>query len=81
MTRQPQVYTKSERINGVRVKSEDEVVTEEFVRTFTSAETRRFFASLGGTETFGKHPSGVIYLLSTSPNGEIHETVFTPLFR
>jgi hypothetical protein len=73
-------YLKSERRNGVRTASEDEEVDQEYFDRFTSLETRRWFENLGGTEEMRRNRSGVIYLKSTSPDGdEVREVVFTPI--
>lgn len=69
-------YTMSEVKNGVRI--EDTTVTAQFVQNYSSPETRAFFESLGGTETYRKR-NGVITVTSSSPDGALNrKVVFTP---
>lgn len=73
-------YLMSESYNDERDPSEDREVDDEFVRRFTSLETRRWFEGLGGTEKKRVNASGVIYCESTSPDGEtVRKVAFTPV--
>lgn len=57
----------------------EEVVSAEYVARFCDAETREFFESIGGLETY--HHYGDIHLsTSTSPDRlKRRTTVFTPI--